>query len=98
MAAIGKGDYVECVYDWGYPGLSRGAVFLCDEVRVPTGGPCGACRTLNHGALTLRGLPHPYGPGWCGCGFRPIYRPKQELIQSLKAPPINARTREREIV
>lgn len=77
MSAIGPGDFVECVDDAPDEGRAplvvKGAIY---EVSGVFDGPYGPY-------LTLAGMdPSPY-PGWFLHRFRPVYRPKQELIQSL---------------
>jgi hypothetical protein len=97
-APIGPGDWVECVsaeivqFAWG--SCSLGGLYCVTEcqrnragecgARLSGGGPCGT-------ALRFHGVRHSY-PGttpdvFCACAFRPIYRPKADLIASLSAPP-----------
>ena len=82
-APIGVGDFVECVNDapheWkGVKRLSLGSVYQVRGFHP-------------RGSIYLRGVVLPKGPkgieaGWGLPRFRPIYRPKAELIQSLLAP------------
>lgn len=79
--AIGKGDWVECINDGGMPQVVRiGAIYLVERVgdAPKSGVPC----------LMLRGVCHPTvrtdSGRWVRAEyFRPIYRPKPELLESL---------------
>ncbi len=91
MNAIGKGDWVECVEDDSdvMGEIRRGAVYQVREVI-----PEAAFEDCNmHGpdcaqpGLDLEGQPEDEERCWCAGSFRPIYRPKAELIQSLLAAP-----------
>lgn len=84
--AIGPGDFVECIGDWPGIGLRRGSVWLCEDVvRAPA--TCDMCDDIDAGVLMLKGYRPPAGyDGCCPCGFRPIYRPKSDLIDTLKQP------------
>jgi hypothetical protein len=79
VSAIGPGDWVECVKTTH--GVNNGRIFCVaaidsgDRPCVDMHGPCGA--------LYLTGLP---GGPYATCAFRPIYRPKSDLIQSLLKP------------
>lgn len=84
---IGTGDFVEFV-GWhpahGIPAATRFDIgFVARVTRVF---PCRG----NHGdtpGLELASIPAPVGfHGWCACGFRPVYRPKEEVIRRLTAP------------
>lgn len=81
VSAIGPGDWVECVDSRGWEHLVPvGSVHLVEDVtmwqgRIPS--------------LILKGIASPsgYREVLAEC-FRPIYRPKADLIESLKAPPV----------
>lgn len=88
-APIGPGDWVECV---------ESGKFACDEVvagrvyEVAAAGE-GRCSRSDCNGVWVRLTNDRVSGDWCGVRFRPIYRPKQELIESLKQP---APERERE--
>lgn len=88
MSAIGPGDFVECVSrSANFPDrLADGAIY---SVRAVVPGPF---KNSDFG-VHLREVDNANPNGWSNHLFRPVYRPKQELIQSLKAPPINAPAR-----
>jgi len=93
-APIGPGDWVECVDASTPPGftlrahLAVGRLYLVEWVGVVPPG------FSNPGAPAIRLMGHPSGlnrmgrqtVGWAIARFRPIYRPKQEIIEALKAP------------
>lgn len=85
MSAIGPGDWVEALGPRGavsWTGARAGGVY-CVEALVSTA-PCDLCPD-DHPGLHLFGIQrHPHG--WAGCQFRPIYRPKADLIEQLKQP------------
>ena len=92
-APIGPGDWVECV-DTSAPNfptldpdkssrglLTKGAIYQVEAV-VPS--------RLNRPMLQLREvktLRNEWG-AFYAFRFRPVYRPKADLIESLKAPPV----------
>lgn len=84
-APIGPGDWVECVKcsPHGHMrGLRLGGVYrVCEIIHGPRS--CDGCGT-NHEGLALDGLFA--NPGWAICAFRPIYRPRADLIQRLLSP------------
>ncbi len=84
-AAMGPGDFVECV-QCGDPviGFHPGVIYIVEGAGYWNGRPW----------LTCVGKPIPadfgygpeYGPGWTASAFRPIYRPKASIIEALKQP------------
>lgn len=79
------GDYVACVTAdaIGDQRVEVGAVYVVSEV-IPGPSDCTLCGPTCRGdALVLVGQPTPDNWYWCSTAFRPIYRPKQELIRSL---------------
>ena len=94
--AIGPGDWVEALgsdpaYD-GFIAVTKGEIY-CVEAAFPATGHCSACGVMGLALLLVGDRPDPFGntDSWCGeCGFRPIYRPRADLIESLKAPPLEA--------
>lgn len=102
-APIGPGDWVECVDDRGDGGIALhdggflvlGRIYQIDELM--------AAQTTLAGlvpAVRLVGQPFLHARSWrrrayALSRFRPIYRPKSDLIESLKqpAPPV-----ERELI
>lgn len=86
MSDIGKGDWVECIHgnpvDKPSPGqklLSIGAIYQVEEV--------GHYAPLSADYVVIVGFysDHPTR-GWLASAFRPIYRPKSEIIEALKQP------------
>jgi hypothetical protein len=81
--AIGPGDWLEIVSACSASRFA-GTVVQCIEV-VPLRGRVAHCmvcgRSWDFGikATNLEPMPHGYSP----CYFRPIYRPKSELLESL---------------
>jgi hypothetical protein len=95
-APIGPGDWVEVVRLSGDPAEDAAMPMhsiWCVEAATDTGLACDHCTPGAYPALKLVGNPD---DDWCGCSYRPIYRPKADLIQSLKAPP-NLSPREVEV-
>lgn len=87
MSAIGPGDWVEALHS--RPGdvdareITAGGLYCVEEVDHE---PCVCFRCGDEGpGFSLVGDP----PGslvnsaWCGCDFKPIYRPKADLIETL---------------
>lgn len=86
-AALEPGMWVEVVKT--APGAAEfiGRIFQVSEVGD----------WLGEAFVNLHGWPKPKNwPGWSARSFRPIYRPKQEIIEALKAPPKVAPVRKRE--
>lgn len=87
-AAIGPGDWVECVRLGGPypPGFDNRFLRVGQVYRVLS-----VVQTQRGDAVELEEATHITPDGWRACFylkcFRPIYRPKAELIESLKAPP-----------
>lgn len=83
-SAIGPGDWIECVRTKLPDSPNRGRIFRCEEIVFGYG--CKDCGK-ECGGLVLFGVrsDHPTG-SYSACGFRPIYRPKADLIEALKAP------------
>lgn len=93
MTAIGPGDWVECV-----------AIVAPEEGGVRAGFVVGelycVIEVINHSdgvpGLEFSNAPPSGVGGWHSEYFRPIYRPKADLIESLKTPakreraPVNA--------
>lgn len=83
MSAIGPGDWVECV-------IGRPHTFHPPATLVV--GQLYLVRGLHpNGSLYLAGVVLPKGPkgieaGWGLPRFRPVYRPKSSLIETLKQP------------
>lgn len=85
MNDIGPRDWVECV-EPNKRGFAVGALYLVERVhesRIKA--PHCACAGRGSIGLHFRGISEPPSPhsGWCGCGFRPIYRPKAEIMQEI---------------
>lgn len=99
--AIGPGDWVECVdaqfHASAGVALVLAAIYRVREVlpdAILSGGGRGPTVRLRNIALPIG--PHGVEASWAISRFRPIYRPKQEIIEALKAPPIKAQPRVRE--
>jgi len=87
---IGPGDWVECVQTstekplGQQTGFRLGGLYLVDEGGV----------TFGHAWLNCAGMARPncgFWRGWNAKSFRPIYRPKADFIESLKAPATTTR-------
>lgn len=93
--AIGPGDWIEPVVlaagvaAPACPQVVGGHVYLCEE--LVWSDACQVCDG-DHPGLHIRGVPR-IKHGWAACEWRPVYRPRADLIQSLKQP---APTRELE--
>lgn len=97
-APIGPGDWVECVQN-RHPttlpprGLIVGRCYMVSAAGVTP------AHDVQPGVPWVRlvGVPDP-APKWGyrAAWFRPVYRPKADLIESLKAPPQTAPKRETE--
>lgn len=91
--AIGPGDWVEALVDCppegGCIAVSKGGLYCVETTRLR---PllCTHCGTDCPGLRMVGDQPLDPAIWWPGCGFRPIYRPKADLIESLKAPPLEA--------
>lgn len=87
-APIGPGDWVECYRGRDCPPVYVGAIYQCEEVwDDPEWGECDDCPPGPLApCITLKGINTRQDP-LCACTLRPIYRPKADLIESLKAPP-----------
>jgi hypothetical protein len=93
-APIGKGDWVECV-DAGpfrlfgllptrFPsGLAKGSIYCVRNAWIDRRTPFGGSIWV----VTLEGVRPGKGYAWALSRFRPIYRPRQDLIETLMAPP-----------
>lgn len=83
MADIGPGDFVECVrVTKPNSAFAMGAIYVVEAVIKPTS--CDLCASPCHG-LHLVGM-HRHPHGWCINCFKPVYRPKSDLIETLKQP------------
>lgn len=96
-SAIGPGDWVER----STPSLTLtvGSIWQVAAIGYHTGDRphCSRCAPGPTPWVRLVGEPpHPDPRPFCACGFRPIYRPKQSIIEALKAPPKQARKPARE--
>lgn len=83
MTAIGPGDFVECVHDSGStPGrLTVGALYV---VRAIHSGPFDP--PYDGVGFEIEGVPSRSVSGWADKLFRPIYRPRADLIERLLQP------------
>lgn len=104
-APIDVGDFVECIGDVSRSAhvtpVRTGGIY-CVEAIVPAIGDCPACGEWDDTGLIFSGHPKQRAflsedeaddllLSWCPCRFRPIYRPRADLIESLKAPPERVR-------
>lgn len=90
--AIGPGDWVEFVgaENAKLPALVRGSIHVVADVEDGAG----LCSCGDDGpAIILRGFEHVWHGCCSSCEVRPIYRPRADIIEALKAP---APERERE--
>lgn len=91
MAAIGPGDWVEALItdtaEHGFIAVTRGQIY-CVAAAFPASYSCDTCSAVGLGLLLVGDAPTcPDVECWCGeCGFRPVYRPKADLITDLLKP------------
>lgn len=91
-APIGPGDWVECVESrQGTLLLRVGAIYQIEAVRnfewSCDGCEPGECDQCGVRCVGLDSSRPGYSGGWiCSRRFRPVYRPKSEIIQALKQP------------
>lgn len=84
-SAIGPGDYVECISADATP-LLLGRLYVVRAAHPPSA-PCFACGDFATPAVEVEGVEMAPGIGFCAtCEVRPVYRRRQQLIPSLKAP------------
>lgn len=86
---IGPGDWVEVVSCLVDDASFRGRIFRVENIEQD-GTRCGFCEGEVGATLEQDGLGELM---WCAaCELRPIYRKRDadKLIQTLKAPPVNA--------
>jgi hypothetical protein len=78
--AIGPGDFVECIAGHA----SRiGRVFRVLDIGPPNFCfVCGGCQGLELSEQRRAST----GGWWCPTGYKPIYRPRADLIESLMQP------------
>src|SRR3712207_828779 len=86
-APIGPGDWVEVIRASGRYGFRPGQLYLCTSVPEREL-PCDVCGKCHRG-ISVKNAPaaRPADWLWPVCCFKPIYRPKADFIESLKAPP-----------
>lgn len=80
MDAIGPGDWVERIADGTLRHVPAGTIALVLGV-VERVEPCSVCGPVRGLLLDL-----PQDFAWCVNHWRPIYRPKSEIIEALKQP------------
>lgn len=81
MSAIGPGDWVECIRS--HRGIIPvGAVVQCRWIG-DVGRGCEVDYTCAAPGIRFVSVADYDDRPYCACAFRPIYRPKSELIQSL---------------
>lgn len=89
MSAIGPGDWVECCQTFPELPLSKGGLYCVEAVKF-VGKDCGLGHACDQTGLRLVGVSVRYRRTlpdlFCSGLFRPIYRPKSDLIESLKQP------------
>lgn len=75
MAAVGKGDWVQCVCPGrtGRHGVRHGGVYYVERLRPPVANaePCPDCGNDGYG-LEFVGVLEDDDASWCPCGFRPL--------------------------
>lgn len=87
MDAIGPGDWVECVHAGEFQGnvsrgrLVQGAIYRVRAIGLTGSGCLGVALVEVRDPITDR-----YNGFWRIGRFRPIYRPKSEIIEALKQP------------
>ena len=93
-APIGPGDFVECIMqDDQFPEMRPGSIWCIEAILPDPGFGCENSRECREPSLKFTAHPD---DNWCACAYRPIYRPRADLIESLKAPPKVAPVRESE--
>lgn len=95
-APIGPGDWLECINDaphsWFGIRLTLGRLYCVERVWSVN-----ERNDVTEDQVSLVGVPLPSRQSTGSWGihrFRPIYRPKADFIESLKAPPITIRISE----
>lgn len=87
-ADIGVGDWVESLNDAdaeiGFIAVRKGGVY-CVRAVDPDPGVCPTCGDCCPGVV-LVGDEQPVDWWWQGCLFRPVYRPKAEILDGLREP------------
>lgn len=97
MSAIGPGDWVERWRPWpGRAATVVGAIYRVEDVS-PVENDCVGCEGC--AGLKLQGVKpiafDGYPCDWVSaCFFRPVYRPKSEIIEALKHPAPSDRKKE----
>lgn len=85
---IGAGDWVETIRNES-GAVPLGTVLQVSDVRPTEAWQCAHTDPPARFGVRFSNGPNPgRGLFWCGCGVRPIYRPKPDLIESLKSTPI----------
>lgn len=92
-ADIGPGDWVECVDDHPHINssvspdyrLQKGRLYRIADVR-PAGAHPKPRTVYSADAVRLEGDPLPEPYAWRIARFKPVYRPRADLIESLRAP------------
>jgi hypothetical protein len=85
-APIGPGDWVELI-DPAWAGQTfprQGGIYCIESVEDCGDNTCGDCG--GSVGLDLVQVPPLEDCAWCPCQFRPIYRPRADLIEQLKQP------------
>lgn len=94
-AAIGPGDWVECIRMTSpaviSAGVRAGCIYCVEAIKDMAPRRCVSCGSgCPSIALRLQGIrfaPLGYSANWiCAGAFRPIYRPSQSLIRDLQQP------------
>lgn len=94
-APLAPGDFVECINACAHRSagvlLTLGAIYRVREVSAQAvlfSGNRGP--TLRLCGIVLAVGPYGVEASWAICRFKPVYRPKSEIIEALKAPPKHA--------
>lgn len=87
MSAIGVGDWVECIRVLRRPPSESAGYGLGELCRVEEVGGEGSGAWINCEGKKTPAECGLVGRGWAADCFRPIYTPKQSIIEALKAPP-----------
>lgn len=85
MNAVGVGDWLECLTD-GTRGVFRKGALYCVSAIDDREAQCDVCGRTDEPGLEFHYMPMAPDAGWAACRFKPVYRPRATLIESLLTP------------
>ncbi len=91
MSAFGPGDWIEALIDEmkGEPGrvtVVSGRLYCVESVDDNDEALCDDCGDVGVGFFIVGDEPDVAAFSRCHCAFRPIYRPRADLIETLLQP------------